>query len=71
MELEELKHEINMGSAKFKRKYGKGPKILILGKNEYATLIKNIEKIPDEWTTGEIWNMEVQEIGRASCRERV
>jgi len=56
----ELKHELNMGILKFKKKYGKGPNILVLGKNEYATLIKNIEKIPDGWTKGEVWNMEVQ-----------
>jgi len=56
----ELKHKINMGLLKFRKKYGASPNVIILGKNEYATLIKNIEEIPDEWTKGEVWNMEVQ-----------
>ena len=60
MELKELKHKINMGILKFKRKCGKGADILILGKDEYDTLKKIGKDNSDGWSLGSIWNMEIR-----------
>lgn len=60
MELEELKHEINMGTTKFMRKYGKHPNILVLGKNEYDVLKKNCKENIDGWSADKVWSMEVR-----------
>ena len=59
MELKELKHKINIGILKFKRKYGKGANILILGKDEYDTLKKIGKDNSEGWSLGSIWNIEI------------